>query len=80
MIDTTVSFEHNVEMTIPNSIYSEQGEKIHKPSLMVPKCEHPPDISDLVFKPRLERVSDPKTTVKIIWKAITYYVELLHQN
>ena len=30
MIDTTVSFEHIVEMTIPNSIYSEQGKKIHK--------------------------------------------------
>ena len=35
MIDTTVSFEHIVEMTIPNSIYSEQGKKS---PLMVPKC------------------------------------------
>ena len=35
---------------------------------MVPKCENPSDYLDLVFKPRLEIVSDPKTTVKIIWK------------
>jgi hypothetical protein len=46
-------------MTIPNSIYSEQGEKIHKPSLMISKSEHHPDILEIAFKPRLERVSTP---------------------
>ena len=61
---TTVSFEHIIEMTIPNSIYSEQGEKIHKPSLMVPNVN-----ILLIFRISFSNhdlVSGPKTAVKII--------------
>jgi hypothetical protein len=35
---------------------------------MVTKSEHSPDISEIAFKPRLERVSDAKTRVQIIYK------------
>ena len=68
IIETNVSLEHIVETTIPNSIYCGQGKKIHKPSLMVIKFEHPSDIFEIAFKLRLERVSDAKTRVKVIYK------------
>ena len=50
------------------SAYGEQGQRLHKPSLMPAKNDLPPDISDIVFTPRMERVTNPKSVVKVIFK------------
>ena len=68
VLETNVSFEHIIEITMPNSAYSEQGERLHKPSLMQAKNDFPPDISDIAFIPRLEIVVNPKSVVKVIYK------------
>ena len=53
---------------MPNSAFSEQGERLHKPSLMQAKIQLPPDISDIEFIPRRDRVVNPKSVVKVIYK------------